>query len=147
MTAVHSHIHATELGFTAKLAAMLTSTGAQTATSALISSRGSVRRFVLQTKTRSVRVTENTAAHLVVELTLGLALCLGLARQGEVGELVLRALRVGSKQVRFFRVQEGESLRARPVRLYAHFCFYPTKQQGPLSQLPPPKKKANEKHY
>lgn len=58
--------------------------------------------------------------YLVVELTLGLALRLGLAGQRKVGELELGALRVGPEQLRFLRVQEGERLRARPVRLHTH---------------------------
>lgn len=58
--------------------------------------------------------------YLVVELALGLALRLGLAGQREVGELELGALRVGPEQLRFLRVQEGERLRARPVRLHTH---------------------------
>lgn len=74
----------------------------------------------------SAKVRETTRAHyersgyLVIQLALGLTLGLGLAGQGEVGELELRALRVGSQQLGFLGVQEGESLRARPVRLYAH---------------------------
>lgn len=60
-------------------------------------------------------------AYLIVQLALSLPLGLGLTRQSEVSKLELRALRVSSQQLRFLRVQEGESLGARPVRLHAHF--------------------------
>lgn len=45
---------------------------------------------------------------------------LRLAWKGEVGELELGALRVGAEQLGLLGVQEGERLRAGPVRLYAH---------------------------
>lgn len=41
---------------------------------------------------------------LVVQLALGLALRLRLARQGKVGEVILGALRVRSEQLRFLGV-------------------------------------------
>lgn len=61
------------------------------------------------------------APNLSVQLALGLALCLRLARESEVGEIKLGALGVSSEQLRFFGVQEGEGLGARPVRLHTHF--------------------------
>lgn len=45
---------------------------------------------------------------------------LRLAGKGEVGELELGALGVGAEQLGFLSVQEGECLRAGPVRLHAH---------------------------
>lgn len=44
--------------------------------------------------------------HLPVELALSLALGLGLARQGKIGEVVLGALGVRSQQLGFLGVQE-----------------------------------------
>lgn len=57
---------------------------------------------------------------LVVQLALGMALRLGLAGKGEVGKIVLGALGIRSKKLRFLGVQEGEGLRTRPVSLHAH---------------------------
>lgn len=74
---------------------------------------------------------------LVVQLALGLALSLRLARQGKVSEVILGALGVRSEQLRFLGVQEGEGLGARPVRLHTHldsFNFRFTKQFRRLSQ-------------
>lgn len=58
--------------------------------------------------------------NLAVQLALSLALRLRLAGESEVSEVELGALCVRSKQLRFLGVQEGEGLRARPVRLHTH---------------------------
>lgn len=56
----------------------------------------------------------------MVQLALGMALSLGLAGKGEVGEIIFGALGIRSEQLRLLGVQEGEGLRTRPVSLHTH---------------------------
>lgn len=48
---------------------------------------------------------------------------LGLAGYSKVGEVELAALGVGPDEVRLLRVQEGQRLAARSVRVDAHFLL------------------------